>query len=157
MDGDKGEEITSPYSVPILPGVWWLTDQQLFHVYMVLFSRLLSWVHASKPLGFSWWLQLSAAAWAAWAACYSQEHPLRNTAFAFGIFFFNKKKSQGWGEILDSYHLIRAAMTQEGCLISKFCWCWSLCKFITDKLRQMEIAQFNGRYCCYHASKVCSW
>lgn len=73
------------------------------------------------------------------------------------FFFFNKKKSQGWGEILDSYHLIRAAMTQEGCLISKFCWCWSLCKFITDKLRQMEIAQFNGRYCCYHASKVCSW
>lgn len=40
----------------------WHADQQLFHVFRELSSRLLSWVHSWDPLGHSWWLQLPAAA-----------------------------------------------------------------------------------------------
>lgn len=40
----------------------WHADQQLLYVFRVLFSWLLSWVHSWDPLGYSWLLQLPAAA-----------------------------------------------------------------------------------------------
>lgn len=60
----KSRYYSSFYSVLILPGAWWHADQQLLHVFGVLCSRLLSWVHSWDPIGYSWWLQLPAAAWA---------------------------------------------------------------------------------------------
>lgn len=68
----KIRDCSSFYSVLIFPGAWWHADQQLLHVFRVLFSRLLSWVCSRDPLGYSWWPQLPAAAWA--------DHSLSTTA-----------------------------------------------------------------------------